>query len=52
MHRIIYTQRIRKVGPFGIPYSILKIRTAHVDDWNWQRLRGRPFSMAELMGAE
>ena len=50
MRRIYYTERINKVGRFGIPYTVLKIRSANVDVRHWQRLRGRPFSLSELMG--
>ena len=49
MHRILYFQRINRRGWFGIPFTTLKVRTAHVDERNWQRLKHRPFSMAELM---
>lgn len=49
MHRIIYCTRIKKRGPLGIGYTVLKLRTAHVDDANWQRLRHRRFSFLELM---
>ena len=52
MHRIRYTEKIRKRGWFGIPYTVLKVRTAHVDDRNWQRLRRRPFSIGEMMWYE
>jgi len=50
VRRIYYTERINKVGWFGIPYTVLKIRSANVDVRHWQRLRGRPFSLSELMG--
>ena len=50
MRKIRYTQKIRKRGPFGIPYTALVIRTAHVDEANWWRLRKRPFSISALMG--
>ena len=49
MHKIRYISRINKRGWFGIPYTVLKVRTAHVDERNWQRLKNRPFSMGELM---
>ena len=50
MHRILYVTRVKKRGPFGIPYTGLVVRSAHVDDANWQRLRHQPFSMEALMG--
>ena len=50
MYRIIYVEKIRKRGWFGIPYVALKLRTAHLDERGWQRMRRRPFSMAALMG--
>lgn len=50
MYRIYYTEKINKVGWFGIPYTVLKIRSANVDAWHWQRLRGRPFSLEALLG--
>ncbi len=49
MHKIRYISRINKRGWFGIPYTVWKVRTAHVDERNWRRLRNRPFSMSELM---
>ena len=49
MYRIIYVEKIRKRGWFGIPYTAVVIRTAHVDERNWQRLKHRPFSMCEMM---
>ena len=49
MVRIIYAEKIRKRGWFGIPYTTLKLRCAHVDPENWRRLRGRPFSLASMM---
>ena len=49
MHSIRYLQKIKKRGPFGIPYTALVIRVAHVDERNWQRLRNRPFSLRELL---
>ena len=49
MHPIPYIQKIKKRGPFGIPYTALVIRVAHVDDRNWQRLKRRPFSLCEMM---
>ena len=49
MHRICYLQKINKRGWFGIPYAIIKVRTAHVDERNWQRLKRRPFSLGEMM---
>ena len=49
MHRIVYTEKIRKRGWLGIPYTVLKVRTAHVDDRDWPRMKGRPFSMGALM---
>lgn len=49
VHRIIYFTWIRKRGPWGIPYAVLKPRTAHVDDVGWQWLRHRRFSVRELM---
>ena len=50
VHRILYVKRIRKRGLFGIPYTGLVVRAAHVDEANWRRLRHRPFSMEALMG--
>ena len=49
MHSIRYLQKIKKRGPFGIPYTALVIRVAHVDERNWQRLKHRPFSLNELL---
>ena len=49
MRKIRYIQKIRRRGPFGIPYTSIMIRTANVDERNWQRLKHRPFSMLELM---
>ena len=49
MHRIIYISRINKRGWLGIPYTVVKFRTAHVDDYNWLRLRHRRFSVLEMM---
>ena len=49
VRRIYYTERINKVGWFGIPYTVLKIRTATVDARHWQRLRGKPFSLEALL---
>ena len=48
MRTIRYIQKIKKRGPFGIPYTALVIRTAHVDERNWRRLKNRPFSMEAL----
>lgn len=52
MHSIYYVTRVRKRGPFGISYTSLVLRTAHVDEANWRRLRRKPFSMAALMGCQ
>lgn len=49
MRTIRYIQKIRKRGPFGIPYTGFKLRTAHVDEARWHRMKRRPFSMGELM---
>lgn len=49
MHSIRYVQKIKKRGPFGLPYTALVVRVAHVDDNHWLRLRHRPFSMDELL---
>ena len=49
VHTIIYFSRIRKRGWLGIPYTALKLRTAHVDDRGWARLRHRRFSVLEMM---
>lgn len=49
MKKIRYCQKIRMRGVFGIPYTIIKVRTAHVDERNWRRLRRRPFSILEMM---
>lgn len=51
MRKIHYLQKIKKRGPFGIPYTTVIVRTAHVDERNWRRLRrrGRPFSLCEMM---
>lgn len=49
MHRIIYASRIKKRGWLGIPYTVVKFRTAHVDDQSWRRLRHRRFSLMEMM---
>ena len=49
MHSIRYLQKIRKRGPFGIPYTALVLRVAHVDERNWQRLRHRRFSLNDLL---
>lgn len=49
MHRIIYVSRIKKRGWLGIPYTALMLRTAHVDDAGWRRLKHRRFSIRALM---
>ena len=49
MRSIRYIQKIKKRGPFGIPYTTLMIRVAHVDEQNWRRLRHQPFSMDQMM---
>lgn len=49
MRSIRYIQKIRKRGPFGLPYAVLVVRTAHVDEKHWQRLRRRPFSLNEML---
>ena len=49
MHTIRYVQKIKKRGPFGIPYTALVVRAAHVDEENWRRLRRRRFSMDALL---
>lgn len=49
VHRIIYFTRIRKRGVFGIPYTVVKPRTAHVDERRWRQIKDRPFSIRELM---
>ena len=49
MRTIRYIQRIKKRGPFGIPYTGFKLRVAHVDERGWQRMKRRPFSMGALM---
>ncbi|MBQ8110664.1 MAG: hypothetical protein IJ124_10945 [Clostridia bacterium] len=49
MYKIYYTEKINKVGWFGIPYTVLKLRSANVDAKNYRRLHGRPFSLAELL---
>ena len=49
VYRIRYIEKIKKRGPFGIPYTAIVVRTAHVDECNWQRLRRRPFSLSELL---
>jgi len=49
MRRIHYIEKIKKRGPFGIPYTAIVVRVAHVDERNWQRLRNRPFSLRELL---
>ena len=49
MHCIRSLQRIRKRGPFGIPYTALVLREAHVDERHWQRLRNRRFSLNDLL---
>ena len=49
MRRVFYTERINKVGWLGIPYTVLKLRSANVDLRRWQQLRGRPFSLYELL---
>ena len=49
MRTIHYIEKIRKRGPFGIPYTAIVVRAAHVDEQNWQRLRRKPFSVGALM---
>ena len=49
MRSIRYFQKIRKRGPFGIPYTWVMVREAHVDEDNWRRLKRRPFSLGEMM---
>ena len=49
MRSIRYIQKIRKRGPFGIPYTALVVRVAHVDERHWQRLKHRPFSVEALL---
>ncbi|MBQ8962741.1 MAG: hypothetical protein IJ089_02940 [Clostridia bacterium] len=49
MRTIRYIQKIKKRGICGIPYTALVIRTAHVDERNWQRMKRRPFSMEALL---
>ena len=49
MHSIRYIQKIKKRGPFGLPYTALVVRTAHVAETHWQRLRHRPFSLNDLL---
>ena len=49
VHTIYYVEKIRKRGWLGIPYAALKLRTAHVDERNWRRLRGRRFSLGAMM---
>lgn len=49
MHSIRYLQKIKKRGPFGLPYTALVVRVAHVDDRHWQRLRHRPFSLNDML---
>lgn len=52
MHRIIYFSWIKKRGILGIPYAVLKPRTAHMDEARWRRLRHRKFSVREMMLTE
>ena len=49
VHAIFYIEQIHMRGWFGIPYSVLKLRVAHVDERNWRRLRRRRFSMRARM---
>ena len=49
MRSIRYIEKIRKRGPFGIPYTSIVVRVAHVDECNWRRMRKRPFSLRELL---
>ena len=42
---------IRRRGPFGIPYTGLRVIKAHVDGETYRRLPRRPTSLAELMCA-
>lgn len=49
MHRIIYFSWIRKRGWLGIPYAVLKLRTAHVDEGRFRQMRRGGFSIREMM---
>lgn len=49
MRKIRYIEKIKKRGPFGIPYTSIVVRVAHVDERNWQRLKRRPFSLSEML---
>ena len=49
MHSIHYVQKIKKRGPFGIPYTALMVRVAHVDEKHWLRLKNRRFSLNDLL---
>lgn len=48
MHTIRYWVKINKHSRFGFCYPVWKLRTAHVDNTAWQRLKGRPFSLEAL----
>ncbi len=49
MRSIHYFEMIKKRGPFGIPYTALVVRVAHVDEHHWQRLRNRRFTLNDLL---
>ena len=49
MHSIHYLQKIKKRGPFGVPYTALVLRVAHVDERHWLRLRNCRFSLNDLL---
>ena len=49
MYEIKYLVWIWKRSFLGFYYKAPVVRTAHVDERNWQRLRDRPFSLRELL---
>ena len=49
MHSIRFLQKIKKRGPFGLSYTALVLRVAHVDERHWQRLRRQPFSLDKML---
>ena len=49
MYRVIYIEKIRKRGWFGISYTVPKLRTAHVDARCRRQLQGHRFSLRAMM---
>ena len=49
MRKIYYIEKIHKLGWFGSPYIALTLRTAHVDQRHYDRLKGRRFTVRALL---